>query len=190
MWLIRATYIFGIIIFVFGYMFWLRNHNAKTVIGKVFCTFRTSEGNTYTKLIQVEDGILSVKPKKDKKGKAYAIADIACSTIDYPPAPRILAFIQTKCRWTVFDEDSAEPLLNRSSALILNPARLYNIINQRFTEIGVSQSREELEHKAKQQQHGLSTTAIILMLLGVAVIAGGWYVMQNLESLKAATGIG
>ena len=188
-WLVNLMYIFIIITFICGWLFYLRAHYAKAVIGKVLCEFITKEGNSYSKLLPSEEGIIDVKPKGKRKGRSFVVADIATYLIDYPSAPRFLSMIQTKVKKAVFDEDSWEPLTNRRGKLLLSPMRLYSVRNERFSQLGVEQAREETE--ARRMALGGRNTLLYILIGAVilAIVIGGYFIVQNFDAIKGGLGI-
>lgn len=190
-WLINGVYICVIIVFICGWLFYLRAHYAKAVIGKVLCEFITSEGNNYFKLLPVTDGKIVVKPKGKKPGRMYVIADIATYQTDYPSVPRFLSMISTKVKKTIVDEDSWEPLTNRRGMLLLSPVRLYNMMNERFSQVGLEQAKEEFEGTRRTRSAKFDNWLLYLLVGGIllGVICIGWFVVSNFDTIKAALGI-
>lgn len=186
--LINVAYILGIIIFIFMWLMFLRARYAKLVIGRVLCEFITSEGNGYIKLLKVDEGQLIIPPKGVKQGRQYPIADIATYTVDYPAVPRFLSIIQTKVKKAVFDEDCWEPLSNRSGKLLLSPKRLYNVVNERFTQVGIEKSYSESEGgKIIKNTFSLKPGTmmyIVIGILAIGLIILGIYVMKNFNMLS------
>ena len=189
-WLINVTYICIILVVLCGWLFYLRAHYAKAVVGKVLGEFITPEGNGYSKLLPVAEGMITMPPKGKKKGKSYAVADIATYQVDYPSVPRLLSIISTKVKKAVFDEESWEPLTNRKGRLLLSPVRLYNLHNEKFSQTGMEQSREEFEGTRKKSSGTNINWTLIAIIVGIIVACVAAFLMiQNLDVIKTGMGI-
>ena len=181
MWLIRVVYIFGIIIAIFVWMAFMKRYYAKQVIGRIFAEFITAEGNGYTKLLICDGDKIIIPPKGDKPGRQFAVADVATHLVDYPAVPKMFSFIQTKAKKAIFFEECWEPISNRSGKLLLSPRRLYNLLNERFSQIGVEQAREEGASKPQSKSYNIPWKIIIILALILAAVAIGYFVVQNVD---------
>jgi hypothetical protein len=163
----------------------------KIVVGKVYCSTITREGNEKNKLIPVRDGKLIVQPDKQNViGKMYSVDDIVTFTADYPPGWP--SFLQAKCKKTVLDEESWEPLSNKKGLLLLSPRRLFNIADEKFSATAVEKSREEIKDDVKIKHHGGGNNKvvwIILIVVVIAIVGFAIYYFKSNQQLKDAAGI-
>jgi len=190
LWLIRVAYIGGLCFLFMMWLFWLRGHYAKKVIGKVQVEHFTTEGHGYTELVPVIGDLIVIPPTKKRPGRIYAVDKVATVLVDYPSVPKILSFISTKVKKIVVDDECWEPISNRSGKLLLPPVRLYNLVNEKFSQLGTERAlREGLGEKGVASRGGIPWSWIIIGLLVVAMLAGGYWMVQNLDMLKAATGV-
>lgn len=192
-WLMNGVYILGIVVFVFVWLLFLKSRYANAVVGKLLSEFITREGNSYTKLLPITNGTVTIPPKGNQGGRQYVIADIATYTVDYPAVPRFLSIIQTKAKKATFFEDSYEPITNRGYTLLLSPRRLYNLVNEQFTELGVRQARDEAVEKKFTQKNSfqLKTSHVVYGVIGIAIVAlliYGIYMMKNFTTLQQGLG--
>jgi hypothetical protein len=190
---LRLVVVMFFVIAIMGYFIYQKSKNQKKVIGKVWGEFITKEGNSYHRLIPIQPGgRIEIKPRKDEKGKIFGLDAIGTYLADYPPGK--WAFVQTKVKKAIFDEESMEPLSNRSGILTISPIRLFNLVNERFSSLGVAFSQDEAEKAAlaggkKKSGGGGNMMYIILALLGVGMGGLIYYVVTNLDKVKAAVGM-
>jgi len=189
LWLIRFAYIAFILFFIIGWLFYLRSHYAKAVVGKVYCEFITKEGNGYARLLPIENGVIKVEPTKKKPGKVYFLRDVATYNVDFPPVPRIFSIIQTKAKKCIIDEECAEVISNRSGKMALSPVLLYNLISERFTQQSMEASMRADKGEVPKKVSRFSWSKVVWIILALALIAGGAWVVQNIDLLKAASGV-
>jgi len=194
-WMMRALVMFAATIVVFAFFAVARSYFAKKVQGHVYCIFWTREGNIYGKLIPIrENGVIILPARKKQRPKLFMISDMTTGTWDYPLGWP--AWVQSKVKVTIYDEDCWEPLLNRTGKLLLDPQRLNNLYNQAWSAIGVEKGSDELKELAERRSAktaragGLSTFAwIIIAAVIIGVVGLVYYVVQNLDTLKAAAGV-
>jgi len=187
--LVNATYILGIIVFLFIWLFFMRIYYARKVVGRVLCGFITKEGNMEWQLLPVVSGLITMPATKKTEERKYAVANIATFLTDYPPAPKWMSFIQIKAKGAIFDKESWEPISNRCGRLLLSPVRLANVINQGFSQLGLEQAREEQSEKEKATKKGIPWVTVLLVILILALVVVGYYVSQNMDVFKAAMGV-
>ena len=195
-WMIRALVMASAAIIIFIFFVIARSFFAKKVQGHVYCIFWTREGNMYGKLLPVrENGRLILPARKSQRAKLFMISDMTTGTWNYPLGWP--AWVQSKVKVTVYDEDCWEPVLNRTGKLLLDPQRLYNLDNQAWSAIGVDKGSDELKELAERQQGaktsragGLSAFAWVMIIVVIIALVGlGYYVVQNIDTLKAAAGV-
>jgi len=154
------------------WMFHLRSKYQKQSIDNVQCKYITEQGTSYKKLLPVIKGFVQLHPKnapKGKRGKSFPVSDIATYQIEYPEGwiPR---WLKTTIKEAIYREDTWEPIYNRGNPL-LDPEMLYNVINERFTEVGLSHSQSEAElTKRVRERLNPSTMYIILACIGLASV--------------------
>lgn len=174
--------IFAFIVII--YLFRMKRKFQKQAIDHVQCRMITEEGTAYSVLRPVENGFVEFKPdKKHKKGKTYPVKDIATHLVDYPEG-WIPGCLKTKIKEAIYWEWNWEPISNRSNEPILPPGELYNIKNERFTDVGVAHARDEAELQEKIGQK--PNFGILYLLGGIAccgVLVVGIYLYMNLPTI-------
>ena len=132
------------------YMFTMKRKYQKLAIHHVQCRMITDEGTGYSVLKPVVKGFVEFEPDKKakRKGRLYPVADIATHLVDYPEG-WCPSFIKTKIKEAVYFESDYEPISNRGANPIHNPDLLYNIRNERFTDVGVAHAQAEAEMQEK-----------------------------------------
>lgn len=199
MWMVRITWIMVLFSMFIGFIFFLRHKYGILALTSIIGEFVPPHGRGYIKMLPVEEGGKITLVKKEGKGKrkkevkkTFFISDLATYTILFPDVPKWLfplPFIQHEFSKAVFDEETWEPMTLRRGRLLGTPRRLANLFNLGFSEIGMMQAAEEKKERLASKKSGLSlNTGAIIFLLAVLVI-GGYWVYQNLDVLKAATGV-
>lgn len=116
---------------------WLRGHFQRAVKNKILCEFIPRAGKAYKVLLpDKRDGTVEI-PMKSKKnpGATYLVKEVVTYPIDYPEGlPHI---VQAQANKAVFFEENFEPASNRSGMPVGSPKLLYNIIHEKFTQLGV-----------------------------------------------------
>lgn len=183
--MMQALVVFLFAFIVIIYLFRMKRKFQKQAIDHVQCRMITEEGTAYSVLKKVENGMIDFDPDKaHKKGRSYPVKDIATHLVDYPEG-WIPGFLKTKVKEAIFWEWSWEPISNRSNELLLPPGELYNIKNERFTDVGVAHARDEAELQEKISQKPSFTG--LYLLAGIACLATlvvGIYLYMNLPAIK------
>ena len=174
----------------------MRYRNMKRSREKVLCEFATDEGTGYEEFHPVTEGVLIVEATKKRAGAEYPIGNNNTITVDFPPnIPFFMSLIQVKVKKIILDEQTAEPLLNRSAGLNITAQRLYNRDRERFTALATGQSMVEEKrnmdmHKAADKKGGISWVWITVFLIVGIAIAGVVLYQDYLEATtKAALGV-
>lgn len=168
------------------YFFHLRTKFQKQAQNHVLCEFITEEGTSYKKLLEVKDGFVHLKGNEKKKipDKNYPTAGNASYLTDYPEGIWVPKFLKTPVKKMLFDEASWEPIYNRGDPL-LNPAKLYNIRSEKFTEMGAKHALLESE-KALKKAGALNPTIVYILIgLVLAAVGGlGWFLITRLSEIE------
>lgn len=188
---IKIMVCMGMGICILFYIMYIRSKYIKQSIGNLLCLFVPKAGKGYWRLLPIQGDTVTLPPTREKKGRSYMMSDLARVPLDFPiNRPR---WLQTTIDGAVFDADSYEPMTNRSSKLLLSPERLYNLVNERFTNIGVEQAFEEQESRGKvPQRKGTRWSTVIIILLVMVLLGLGFWaftMMNDMEALKAAAGV-
>ncbi len=173
------------------YLFRLKAKYQKQAIDHVNCRFITEEGTGYSRLMPVEQGFVEMPPneKKGKKGKTYHITDLGTYLSDYPEG-WVPKFLQTKIKECIFDEASWEPRTHDSlkGDSELSPGKLYNIRNERFTEMGVALAQREAEMQKSLEQlqkFKMGNLYVVSIITICAVVGLGVYIYITLKDMMA-----
>lgn len=188
---LRLTVLFAIALVFVAWNVVRKIKYQREVVGKVFCEFITKEGNSYTKLLPMgSDGMITLKARKKKKEHTYALEDLGTYNAPYPPGK--WSFLQTACKKALLDEDSFEPLSNRRGVIALSPMRLANLLNERFSALGVAESQDEVEQKGMKVRRVKSNTTllwVVLIIIGVAVLGLAIFLFTKWSDISAALGV-
>lgn len=181
-----------IIMYFIILMVW-RIRNGRKSRDNILCEFATDEGTGYNQFHPVKEGVLHIEPTKKRAGAEYPIGNINTITVDYPESvPFFLPLIQVKVKKTWIDEQTAEPVLNRSSLLNLTPQRLYNRDRERFTALATGQSQIEekqaMQH-SKPKSSGMPVSLIIVLIIAGVFLAGLFIFKDYIGISKAALGL-
>lgn len=182
------------IFIMFSWMWKLKVKYQKESIDHVLGEFVTSVGTGYPKLLRVEGGLVQMEPedKKGVKGKAFPVAEQASFLVDYPEGPWCPRFLKCKIKKIIFREFDVEPISNLySKEPVFTPELLYNIRNERMSELGLIHARDEAKNEGLPTKTRLKFGNINLwhLLIGVAVIGIGVYIFLEMETLKHALGV-
>ncbi len=179
-----------LVIFYFVLMMIWRIRNGKKTRDNILCEFATDEGTGYEEFHPVKEGILTIEPSKKRAGAEYPIGNVNTITVDYPQhVPFFLSLIQVKVKKTWIDEQTAEPVLNRSNTLNLTPQRIYNRDRERFTALATGQSIIEEKaalNQVKKGSGGLSTSWIVALMI-TGVLLAGLFVFKDYLAAAIAT---
>jgi len=182
-----------LIIFYFIVMLIMRVRNGRKSRDNILCEFATDEGTGYENFFPVKEGVLTIEPTNKRAGAQYPIGNVNTIVVDYPAhVPVFLSLIQVKVKKTWIDEQTAEPVLNRSSLLNLTPQRLYNRDRERFTSLATGQSVIEEKRQMEQQKKsssGISTGWIIALAIAGVLIAALMIFKDYLALSSAALGL-
>ena len=184
-WMVQLLTALVCILVILIWMFRLRSKYQRQAIDNVQFKAITEHGTSYKKLLPVVNGFVKLpgNKKRGTKDKMFPVAEVATYQIEYPEGfiPR---FLRTTIREVIYREDTWEPIYNRGNPL-LDPAMLNNVINQKFSEVGLahSQSEAEAEKKLKEKLKP-STVYFLLYGIGVILIALGIFVVINLPAIK------
>lgn len=182
-----------LIIAYFVMMLIWRIRNGRKSRDMALCEFATDEDTGYEEFHPIKDGKLIIEPTKKRSGAEYIIGGVRTITVDWPQhVPFFLALIQVKVRKVWLDEQTAEPMLNRTPLLSITPQRLYNMDRERFTALATGRSAIE-EQQAKEQIKGKSSSMPILwivLLAAAGVLIAGLFVLKDyLAVSNAALGL-
>lgn len=187
----RLTVIFAVLLIFVAWNVIRKIKYQREVVGKVYCEFITKEGNSFAQLLPMgADGMITIKARKKKKEHSYALEDMGTYNAPYPPGK--WSFLQTACKKALLDEDSFEPLSNRRGVISLSPMRLANLLNERFTAMGVAESEEEAGKKGVATRRVKSNNTLIwvvLIMLGVAVLGLAIFIITKWPDISAALGV-
>lgn len=192
---IKIVYILVIILMVVIFLFVLKGRYSKLCKNYLLCEFWPIDGNVFSKWIPIVNGMITLekKIKGRKYSRTYSIAQVGTGKINYPPVPWWLSIVQSSASKAIFDEETWEPISNRRGKLLLPPRRLFSIVNERFSELGVANAKAEIEsRKSVVSQSFFSKWGwlIILGIIALAAAGGYYYIMNYQETLKAGLGIG
>lgn len=183
------------IIMFFVVMMYMRWRNGKKSRDNILCEFATDEGTGYTEFHPVKEGILVINPTKKRAGAEYPVGNVNTIIVDYPEhVPGFLSFIQVKAKKSWFDEQTAEPVLNRSPMLMLSPQRLYNKDRERYTGLAAGQSISEVKEREDKNKSGGKSSGIswgwIVILAVIFLAVAGYIVAQDyIGASNAALGL-
>lgn len=186
----RLTVLLGAIVLFVGWNIVRKIKYQKEVVGRVFCEFITKEGNGYCKLFPIEaSGMVEIKANKKRKSRVFALDDLGTYNMPYPPGK--WAFLQSQVKKVVLYEDSFEPLSNRRGIITLSPMRLANLINEKFTALGVAFSQDEAEARGVKGKAASPATMlyIILAIIGVAICGLAYFVITKWQAISASLGV-
>ena len=195
---IKFGYVSLLIIIFMGILFWMRKRYQLLSKTHLIVEFIPPAGRGWMEMVKREGDSFRVESKEGKSGKkvgrTYMVGKIATYSMLYPDVPKWLFFLSIlQCEFSkmVVDSESWEPISNRAGKLLLDPRRLDNVKRQDFTRLGVEMAQDELKERRKVagKSGGFSFSTVIIILLVLAFVVGGYWVMQNMDMLKAATGV-
>lgn len=188
---IKIIVCFGLAIIAFIYIFYLRGKYIKQSLNNLLAFIVPKAGKGHFELLPIQGDSITLPPTRDKRGHTYTMSDISRVPVAFPiNRPK---FLQTTIDMAVFDAESWEPMTNRLGLLQLSPQRLYNLVNERFTNIGVEQALEEQEGRGKAPaKKGIKWSTVLIIFLVLGIIGMGVFLystFNELEALKVAAGV-
>jgi len=187
-----------LILLFMGILFWMRKRNQELSRTHLVVEFIPPAGRGWTNLVKREGDSFRVEAKEGKSGRkvgrTYMVGKVATYSMLYPEVPKWLFFLSIlQCEFSkmICDTESWEPISNRTGKLLLDPRRLDNMKRQDFTRLGVEMAQDELKERRKVsgKSGGVSFSTVMIIIMGIALVGGGYWVMQNFDMLKAATGV-
>jgi len=200
--LIDAIIVCGFVIFVMFYVLRLHAKYLREARDGIRCEYRTPEGNSWKETRPVIHGVKDMvrlppveKGKKQRPGKMFAVDDESTYMSEYPEG-WCPGFIRVKMRKALIRTDTMEPISRLSYTPIVSPDDMYNIMNQRYGELGVTHSEMEVELQDKEKGikrksvlagTGLMWVIIIALLIGMGVL--GFMLFGRMDTLEKARGL-
>lgn len=188
---IRVISIMGALILLMMWVFYMKSKFAKEVVGAVYCEFIPKAGKAYRKLCKIERGTIDLRPR-GREGRTFPVSRLATYQDDYP-AGFPIPWARATADKAIFYEDTLEPLSRRSETPLASPAMLFNIKNEKFSELAAAASEAlmEAENRAKKALNpGAVYVLLVMVLVGVAVAAYfGYESYKSYEVIKAGLGI-
>ncbi len=129
--IVLTAFILFLILVFFGLAEYFRRYYGKIAQTHIMAAFLTLTGKVDFKLLKKDGAFVEVPPKLDrsgnvkegKKGRRYAITEIACYDMKYPPGP--LGFLGADIPLAVFHECNVEPLAKRDPSAKESEDKMY-----------------------------------------------------------------
>lgn len=198
--LIDAIIICAFIIFCLFYVLRLHAKYLRQARNGIRCEFRTPEGNSWPETRPVIHGVKDMvrlppitKGNQQRPGKMFIIDDESTYMTEYPEG-WCPGFIRVKMRKAIIRTDTMEPISRLSYEPIVSPEDMYNIMSQKYGELGVTHSELEIREQEKVvgrkpvfQGSGLMWVIIIALLIGVGVMR--YILFGRLDVIEQQRGI-
>lgn len=173
-----------LIIIIFIAMFYLRYTWQKEAKKYILVEVVQLIGRGYTTLIEEDNGIIELPPRKKSKkgGKRWTINSLSTYEVEYPGS-WVPSFLRTTIRKTVVQEWNWEPFTNRSPNPVATPNLEYNLEWEKFTKLAVAYSEvvHDLEEKLQKALAQNIKPIRFYILMGLAIVAGGYSAYLSME---------
>lgn len=187
---VRIITVLALVIVFVGYLIYMKWRYQRQAEDGVLCLIRNKAGRWRWKLTKLVGGFVDFPPAKDgMPGPTMAVDSDSAPDIDFPPGK--WGFLQTTIPCVVLDEESWEPLSNVSGRPVL-PSRLLGVMRHEvWTGQSVRYSHEvEKKETEGEKKKGFTMSTVLWIVLGLAVIGGFVFMWREMQSYKAAAGIG
>jgi hypothetical protein len=173
-------------------LFWVRARWQKEALYCAKAEFITPHGTGYWVLKPVIRGMIDMPPNpldKESQGRTYVLNDLCCYLVPHPDGKLVPNFLRTQIKKVVFQERCWEPItknaLEEQLDPLLDPDMLFNIKNEKMTDLAVEHARAEAElEKRLSGLPGLRPLYYIVGALGLIMVGIGVFLFVQLSNVS------